>query len=328
MATRANPDANPYCSRPWKQITVLSDGTVVCACIDAAKTNPLGNVMEQSFEEIWNGPAYVDTRRKIIEDIEQIPICRSCPNRVPNPPANPEAIDSVPKPKALFLESVAACNLACPGCDRDAIEGTRTKLVLDTDVMKKVITEMSPELEYLEYHVGGENFMHKDSYEVIRHAKTVNPGVFILSSTNGHYFKTEDQRREVVESGIDCLIFSIDGTDQESYERYRVGGNFQKVIDNMRGVLEWREKLGSKTPYIVWRYILFDWNDSDEEMEKARTMAQELGVDYFCWHLNVAQDDFSSKKHYIGAERNKEIEHELWDHIQRYVPVDMQVFNY
>lgn len=328
MNRRPDPALNRYCSRPWKQVTVLSDGTAVCACIDAGKSNPLGNVKDQGLDGLWNGPDYVRTRRQILEDIDQIEICRACPNRTDVPPADPVSIEAVPLPRALFLESVAACNLACPGCDRESIEGTRTGLVLDTATMKRTIDQLSPGLEYFEYHVGGENFMHKDSCEVIRYAKDRNPGAFILSSTNGHFFRTPEEQRAVVDSGIDCLIFSIDGTTQESYERYRAKGDLQRALDGMQGVLDVRNSLGLERPFVVWRYILFAWNDSPEEMDRARAMAREIGVDFFCWHLNAVKTMHSSQRYYIGSERNHEIQHELWDEVQKYCPVDLEYERY
>lgn len=318
MDTRADPSTNRFCSRPWSQTTFLSDGTAVCACIDAARTNPLGNIHDLSFDEIWRGAGYARLRGAIQSGaIDSVPICRGCPNRIAAPPPGGSELVDVPKPKALFLESVAACNLACPGCDRESIEGTRDgKLVMDWPAYQKIIDALSPDLGYMEYHLGGENFMHKQWPKMLRYARDKNPGVFIVSSTNGHYFRNEKERRDLVECGIDGVIFSIDGATPESYAKYRVGGDFDAVIANMRGCIEARRAAGRTRPYIVWRYILFKWNDSAEEMDLARRMAREIGVDIFAWHLNVATSEMSSPKYYIGSPHLGEIASELWDNVQ------------
>jgi MoaA/NifB/PqqE/SkfB family radical SAM enzyme len=319
MDTRIDPAANRYCSRPWSQTTFLSDGTAVCACIDAARSNPLGNVHDRSFDDIWNGPEYARLRQAIAgDDIDSVPICRGCPNRIAERPPASAGSTGVAIPKALFIESVAACNLVCPGCDRDSIEGTRDgKLVMDWPAYQKIIDALSPGLEYMEYHLGGENFMHKQWPRMLRYAKDQNPGLFIVSSTNGHYFRNEKERRELVECGIDGVIFSIDGATPESYVKYRVGGDFDAVIANMRGCLEARRAAGRTRPYIVWRYILFPWNDSPAEMDLARRMAREIGVDLFAWHLNVASPTMSSSRYYIGSPHLHEIASELWDNVQK-----------
>jgi pyruvate-formate lyase-activating enzyme len=326
MDTRVDPRQNRFCSRPWKQATFLSDGTAVCACIDAGRTNPLGSVRDRSVAEVWNGDGYARLRRQIVEDIDQVPICRACPNRIPVPPSDPANLSSVTKPKILYLESVAACNLVCPGCDRAAIEGGRDgKLVMDWDVYQRIIDGLSPGLEYMEFHLGGENFMHKQWPRMLRYAKEKNPGVFILTSTNGHYFRTEKERQDLVDSGIDLVIMSIDGATPESYVKYRVRGKFDLVIDNMRGVIETRNRAGKSRPIIVWRYILFHWNDTPEEMDLARKMSRDIGVDQLAWHLNVASDAMSSKRYYIGSPHLTEIQHEIWDTIQTRLPVEVNL---
>jgi pyruvate-formate lyase-activating enzyme len=331
MDTRTDPLINRYCSRPWKQATFLSDGTAVCACIDVARTNPLGNIHDRSFDEVWDGFEYARLRGAIASgNIDLVPICRGCPNRISTPPEDRESLTGNPRPKVLFLESVAACNLACPGCNRDAIEGNRDgKLVMDWGAYQKVIDALSPDLEYMEYHLGGENFMHKQWPRMIRYAKDNNPRLRMLSSTNGHYFRNERERQDAVDCGIDGLIFSIDGATPETYAKYRVGGSFDAVIENMKGVLDLRNKVGSRTqsgrrtPFIIWRYILFAWNDSKEEMDLARRMARDLGVDMFAWHLNIAEPEVSSKKYYIGSPHLPEIAHELWDNLQEKCLPDM-----
>ncbi len=322
MDTRVDPKLNRYCAYPWQAMTFLSDGTAVCACIDAARTNPLGNIRDQSVEQIWNGDAYAGLRGAILNDIDDVPICRGCPNRIAQPPADTESLRGLPRPRALYIESVAACNLKCPGCDREAIEGNRDgRLVLDWDSYCKIIDGLSPTLEYMEFHLGGENFMHKQWGRMLRYAKEHNPGVFILTSTNGHYFRTEKERQELLDCGIDGVIFSIDGATPTSYAKYRVGGDFDHVIESLRAILRMRRAQGRTRPLTAWRYILFKWNDSPEEMDLARRMAKEIGVDYLAWHLNIADSEISSPRYYIGSPHLGEIAHELWDNIQRSYPL-------
>jgi hypothetical protein len=168
----------------------------------------------------------------------------------------------------------------------------------------------------MEYHLGGENFMHKQWPRMLRYARERNPRVFILTSTNGHFFRTERERQDAVESGLDAILFSIDGATPESYARYRVGGDFHAVLANVRGVLEARRRAGRERPYVVWRYILFPWNDTPAEMDLARRMASEIGVDAFAWHLNVASPEMSSSRYYVGSPHLHEIADELWDNVQ------------
>ncbi|MBL8749490.1 MAG: radical SAM protein [Planctomycetes bacterium] len=305
-------DSRPFCARPWQQITVLSDGSAVCACVDAAKTNPLGNFRFQTFDEVWNGKSYEKLRRAIASDIDQTPICVGCPNRIAEPPPA-DYFTGVQKPEALFIESYAGCNLACPGCDRESIEGNRDELAMSLDAFKRVIDGVSPTLKYMEFHLGGENYMHKDAHEMVTYARKNNPNCFILSSTNGHFFHTEERCQKVLDSGIDALIFSVDGARQETYEKYRVNGRFDRVFEAMKKIVAMRNAQGLRRPIVIWRYILFEWNDSREEMDLARRLAEEIGVDHLAWHLNAVSIMQSSKRYHIGSPHLMEIKDEIWD---------------
>ncbi|MFG0316896.1 MAG: SPASM domain-containing protein [Planctomycetota bacterium JB042] len=324
---RDDAGARRYCTRPWRQATVLSDGTAVCACIDAEKTNPLGDLTTKSFDEVWNGPEYVRLRRAIARNIDAIPICRGCPHRIEGPKPPEDYLEHVEKPRALYVESHIGCNLACPGCNRDGMIDSRASQTLDLETYKRVIDALSPELRYMEFHVGGENYMHKQAHEMVRYCREKNPHCVILSSTNGHFFHTEDRQRGLLESGIDCVVFSVDGATQESYEKYRVNGRLDRVLDGMRAVAAMRKERGQDGPLLVWRYILFKWNDSDEEMALARKLAAEVGVDHLTWHLNAVPDmvPMQSERFYVGSPRLPEIEHELWDTLPARLGVGIDV---
>lgn len=315
-------DSRPYCTRPWRQIAILSDATAVCACVDAEKTNPLGNLKTQSFDEVWNGSHYEKLRRAIADDIDSVPICRGCPNRVEGPPPPAGSFTDIEKPQALFIESHIGCNLACPGCNRDGMMESRDEQALDMDTYQKVVDELSPDLKYMEFHLGGENYMHRQANEMVRYCREKNPNCFILSSTNGHFFHTPERLQAVLDSGIDCLIFSVDGATQESFEKYRVNGDLERVFEAMRKLIEMRNALGREHPLVIWRYILFDWNDSPEEMELARELAREMGVDHLTWHLNAVSTQEASSRYHIGSPHLHEIEDELWDTLASRVDLD------
>lgn len=304
--------SRPHCSRPWRQIAVLSDGTAVCSCVDASKTNPLGNVFEQGVAAVWDGPGFAGLRRNIAGDIDAVPICRGCPNRIEAPP--PAGFSSgAPKPRVLYLESHAGCNLACPGCDRQSIEGTRSTRVMDFDAYTRLIDELSPDLRYMEFHIGGENWMHPRAAEMVAYCKQQNPDCLVLTSTNGHFFATDAKAADALASGLDMLIVSVDGATQESYGRYRVNGSLDRSLEAMRRLVRVRAERGLTRPHIVWRYILFWWNDSPEELDAARALAAEIGVDELAWHLNGVRPRDSSHRYHVGSPHLAELAHELWD---------------
>ena len=84
-------------------------------------------------------------------------------------------------------------------------------------------------------------------------------------------------RRKTVESGPDRLIISLDGLDQETYEKYRVGGSLEKVMEGTRNLVSWKKELRSRSPYIILQFIVFRTNE--HQVEDVRKLARELGVD-------------------------------------------------
>jgi len=80
-----------------------------------------------------------------------------------------------------------------------------------------------------------------------------------------------------VESGLDRIIISIDGTTQETYESYRVGGQLQKVLEGTRNLVKWRKQLNSKTPHIIFQFLVVKPNE--HQIEEVERIAKEIGVD-------------------------------------------------
>lgn len=87
----------------------------------------------------------------------------------------------------------------------------------------------------------------------------------------------KDDWVDILKSGLEYLIVSLDGTDQETYGTYKVKGNFHTVIKNMKKIIERRRELKSKNPVIEWQFIVMKHNIY--QVEEATRMAKEMGVD-------------------------------------------------
>jgi hypothetical protein len=110
------------------------------------------------------------------------------------------------------------------------------------------------------------------------------------------------------------VTFSIDGASQASYERYRRRGRFDVAIGNLRAMADEKHRSGRDLPFLNWRYILFTWNDSDEEMARARAIAAEVGVDRLCWELTDHPESAYSRRFVPGSTDLQAILAETWDH--------------
>ena len=80
-----------------------------------------------------------------------------------------------------------------------------------------------------------------------------------------------------MESGLDRLIISIDGTTQDVYKQYRRGGNINKVIEGAKNIVKWKKELKSKTPFVFFQFLVVKPNE--HQVEDIKALAKEVGVD-------------------------------------------------
>ncbi len=176
-------------------------------------------------------------------------------------------------PTLLQVEPANVCNLRCPLCH--VVTDNKPRGMMRFDNYKALMDEVGDYMFFLHLWGWGEPFLNPDIYRMIWYAK--QKGLQIISSTNGHLFDNDQTIDWLINSGLDVLIFAIDGLDQETYEQYRKQGNLSKVLGNLRRILERRNELGSATPRINLRMLVT--RDNEEQVPRMHELARELGVD-------------------------------------------------
>ena len=185
--------------------------------------------------------------------------------------------------------------------------------MLDFELFRRVVDEVGPTLGRLDFFNYCEAFLHKRAVEMCEYIKATFPHVYLYTSTNGLAL-TEDQARRLARSGIDEVTFSLDGATQESYEQYRQRGRLDVALRNLAAMADEKRRAGLDLPFLNWRYILFNWNDSDLEMNRAREIAAEVGVDRLCWEITDHPEHAYSRRFRPGSADFATIQHEVWDH--------------
>lgn len=177
-------------------------------------------------------------------------------------------------PIAISIEPTTSCNLRCPECPSGLRSFTRPTGMLPEKLFKQTIDELSETLLYLIFYFQGEPYLHPKFLDLVKYASL--KGIYTATSTNAHYL-TDITAKQTIESGLDRMIISIDGTTQEVYEQYRVGGNLNKVIEGTKKIVHWKKVLKSKTPHIIFQFLVVKPNE--HQLEDVKKMAEELGVD-------------------------------------------------
>ncbi|WP_234734402.1 SPASM domain-containing protein [Tellurirhabdus bombi] len=177
-------------------------------------------------------------------------------------------------PIALSFEPTTSCNLRCPECPSGLRSFTRPTGMLPEDLFKRTIDELADTLLYLIFYFQGEPYLHPQFLDLVGYAH--QKGIYTATSTNAHYL-TDANARKTVESGLDRLIISIDGTTQEVYQQYRVGGKLHKVIEGTKNILKWKKELKSRTPHVIFQFLVVRPNE--HQIDDVKRLAKELGVD-------------------------------------------------
>ncbi len=177
-------------------------------------------------------------------------------------------------PLSISIEPTTACNLRCPECPSGLRAFTRPTGMLQEKMFKKLVDELQETLCYLLFYFQGEPYLNRNFLDWVGYA--AQKGIYTATSTNAHYLDDETARRTVL-SGLDRLIISIDGTTQETYESYRIGGRLDKVLEGTRNVVAWKKKLKSRTPHIIFQFLVVKPNE--HQVDAVKQLARELGVD-------------------------------------------------
>lgn len=178
------------------------------------------------------------------------------------------------KPFTVSIEPTTSCNLRCPECPSGLRQFTRPTGALSLELYRDIIDQLSPGLFYLILYFQGEPFLNPLFFKMVEYARRKR--IYTATSTNAH-FLNDNFARKTVESGLDRIIISLDGLDQESYEKYRAGGSVEKVLEGTRNLVRWKKELKSRTPYIILQFIVFSTNE--HQVGELKKVARELGVD-------------------------------------------------
>lgn len=177
-------------------------------------------------------------------------------------------------PMALAFEPTTSCNLRCPECPSGLRSFTRDTGMLEKSLFESTIDELKDSLLYLTFYFQGEPYLHKNFLQMVAYA--AKKKVYTATSTNAHYLSPQ-VAEETVRSGLDRLIISIDGTDQNTYKQYRVGGNLEKVIEGTKNIIAAKQKLKSSTPHIIFQFLVVKPNE--HQLEEVKQLADDLKVD-------------------------------------------------
>jgi wyosine [tRNA(Phe)-imidazoG37] synthetase (radical SAM superfamily) len=177
------------------------------------------------------------------------------------------------------IEVSLACNLRCPYCVNhiQIREKERRPFLMPLEVFERTLTSLRNErfqIELFDYLGQGDPLMHPEFTKFVELARRIYPESKQRLVTNGNF----DYAKTCGSAVLDEIVVSIDGFFQESYARYRVGGQVTKALQFLEDAAAAASVAKHRTE-VIWKYIVFEWNDTKEELTAAQRYADTLPIE-------------------------------------------------
>lgn len=173
-------------------------------------------------------------------------------------------------PRNVHLELSSFCNIKCPMCRRNSIDGLHSiiqnpKSLSLNDIVKCFKGIKLDRVKYCGSN--GDPLMAEDAIKIFHYFNGTNQ----LIHTNGS-LRTADFWKELATIDKMTVYFAIDGITQEILEKYRVGADLDKILNNAKSFID-------NGGNAVWNMIKFKHNE--HEIVSAQRMAKKMGFSMF-----------------------------------------------
>jgi len=175
-------------------------------------------------------------------------------------------------PTVLWIEPTNKCNLKCIMCPNRKIPEDQLGF-MDWDTYKKIIDEIKEFASSIYLLLAGESLLHKDIYRMIRYAR--DNDIRPLLNTNGTILVSKESRNKLLESGLEHITFAFDGYNKETYEKIRIGADYDKVVEGIIEFLKEKKKRNLKEPYVAITTLEIG-EDCNKDEKKSKKKFYEL----------------------------------------------------
>lgn len=180
----------------------------------------------------------------------------------------------------IKIDVTNTCNLSCPLCPnfyrRKGIKLPYKNISLPEFI--KFFSSLKVLPKKVGLGVNNEPLINDNIFDIANFINNINKEIEITLSTNftlSNKFKTET----IVNSGIKNIVIGLDGIDQESYSKYRIGGNFDTVMNSIKKIQEYKKQKKLNFPKIIIIFIVFKHNEN--LIDKAKELFNSLEIPIF-----------------------------------------------
>ncbi len=216
-------------------------------------------------------------------------------------------------PTVAVVDTTNACNLHCPLCATGSGKSDHPKGMMTQELFARITDTLGPYLYELHLYNWGEPLLNKQLPSLIAYAKGHSPArIFVSTNLNT---LSDEMAEGLIVSGVDEITVAADGITEETYQKYRVGGSFEKVLANLKTLIEKRAKFALQNPRqagngkglqpkIIFRFMVMKHNA--HELPRAKELAKELDVSFRKKTVRVDMGDFTEGSIFDKIDRQRE----------------------
>lgn len=170
-------------------------------------------------------------------------------------------------PKVVLIDTISYCNLRCSMCVHK--EMTRQKGLMPWELFTKIINEIAETDKNVRVWMVffGEALIRKKRkptiFEMIAYAKSKGLTDVVMNS-NANLLDNEAADR-LIESGLDAIYIGIDAFKPETYAKVRVGGNYERTVNNVINLIRLKKEMNSNHPHVYVQFVEMDVNRNEIE---------------------------------------------------------------
>jgi sulfatase maturation enzyme AslB (radical SAM superfamily) len=312
---------NKFCDRPFRYLEIgypKDTGEILChACCPTQLPLSVGDLSKESIDEVWNSENFKEIRSSIIDGSFKHCISSRCPeiqsNALPDRDIltdpwlldiiNNEKTELKKGPTLLNLSYDQTCNLACPSCRTDFISSNDPESQeLFDKIGKEVLITAGKDVERALFCSSGDPFASTHFKSILRNLDfSKNPKLNIQIVTNGVLFNEKNWNDlKNIHGHVDFVSLSIDASSMDTYDIVRKGGDWDKLMDNLKFIKGLRER--GEIPFLKFDFVVQDFNYF--EMPDFVLIGKKFGADRVFFQKIVnwgtySEDEFKKRAIYL-----------------------------
>lgn len=163
-------------------------------------------------------------------------------------------------PFSLRIENTNVCNGKCFMCPYPTMK--RKKGTMSKKLYKKIIDEAKQlKIEYINLHNFGEPLADKDFVWRIKYAKS--QGIKRISTNTNGTLLNKKLSQNIIKANLDEIYISVDAATKKTYQKIRIGLNYDLVQKNIKELISLRKKFKANKPKIILDFLEFNLNQAE-----------------------------------------------------------------